>query len=159
MTSNWNPEMSKAATAEGWDIFFIDGDDTKPELQFLQDEESPFQTDGQVIQHVKRRAAEGSALHQAALELEQSWNHGLITNDDEDIEDDDDDDEYEFYEEDEIHFADPGGNSALRASSKSNPRNLPCPNCGTENVLTPADVALHYQCDRCADRAERGGDY
>ena len=26
-------------------------------------------------------------------------------------------------------FAVPGGNSALRASSKRNPRNLPCPTC------------------------------
>jgi hypothetical protein len=56
-------------------------------------------------------------------------------------------------------FADPGGNSALRAASASNPRNLPCPNCGAKNVLTPADRALGYQCNRCADRAERGMDY
>ena len=56
-------------------------------------------------------------------------------------------------------FADPGGRSALRASSESNPRNLPCPTCGTENVLTPADRARGYQCDACADRAEGGGEY
>ena len=55
-------------------------------------------------------------------------------------------------------FADPGGNSALRAASPSNPRNLPCPTCGAENVLTPADRARGYQCDRCADAAERGYD-
>jgi predicted RNA-binding Zn-ribbon protein involved in translation (DUF1610 family) len=59
--------------------------------------------------------------------------------------------------DEEIHFADPGGRSALRASSRSNPRNLPCPNCGDRNVLTPADRAAGYQCDRCADQAERGG--
>lgn len=53
-------------------------------------------------------------------------------------------------------FADPGGNSALRAASSRNPRNLPCPECGTENVLTPADRARGYRCDRCADMAERG---
>lgn len=53
-------------------------------------------------------------------------------------------------------FADPGGNSALRAASRDNPRNLPCPNCGDENVLTPADRARGYQCDRCADALERG---
>ena len=53
-------------------------------------------------------------------------------------------------------FADPGGRSALRAASKRNPRNRPCPNCGAKNVLTPKDVALGYQCDACADRAERG---
>ncbi|MBA2708306.1 MAG: hypothetical protein H0U59_10945 [Gemmatimonadaceae bacterium] len=35
-------------------------------------------------------------------------------------------------------FADPGGRSALRARSRSNPRNLPCPSCGDENVLTAA---------------------
>lgn len=51
-------------------------------------------------------------------------------------------------------FADPGGRSALRRASKSNPRNLPCPTCGAKNVLTPADRQLHYQCDECADRAE-----
>ena len=62
----------------------------------------------------------------------------------------------------DVPFADPGGNSALRAASASNPRNLPCPTCGDENVLTPADVARHYQCDRCSDKAEGkyfGGDY
>lgn len=56
--------------------------------------------------------------------------------------------------EDDMDFAEPGGRSALRAASKSNPRNLPCPNCGRENVLTPADRALGYQCNDCADRAE-----
>jgi hypothetical protein len=54
-------------------------------------------------------------------------------------------------------FADPGGRSALRAASRRNPRNLPCPTCGAENVLTPADVAKGYQCDRCADAAEGFG--
>ena len=53
-----------------------------------------------------------------------------------------------------IVFASPG--SALRAASKSNPRNLPCPTCGVSDRLTPKDVALHYQCDVCADRAEGG---
>lgn len=54
-------------------------------------------------------------------------------------------------------FADPSGNSALRAATKSNPRNLPCPTCGAKNRLTPADQARGYQCDQCADRDERGG--
>lgn len=54
-------------------------------------------------------------------------------------------------------FADPGGRSALRASSRSNPRNLPCPTCKRANKLTPADRARGYQCDSCADRDERGG--
>lgn len=63
-------------------------------------------------------------------------------------------------EEDElidgVGFADPGGNSALRAATKSNPRNLPCPNCGRENVLTPIDRQRGYQCDTCADQMEMG---
>lgn len=58
--------------------------------------------------------------------------------------------------EDRTRFADPGGRSALRAASRSNPRNLPCPNCGEPNRLTPKDRALGYQCDACADRAEMG---
>ena len=69
-------------------------------------------------------------------------------------EDDYDRDDYD----DRIHFADPGGNSALRAASKKNPRNRKCPNCGAKNRLTPEDVRLGYQCDECADRAERGCD-
>ena len=59
----------------------------------------------------------------------------------------------EFY----IDFAEPGGNSALRAASKYNPRNLPCPTCGEANRLTPADKARGYQCNACADREEGCG--
>lgn len=59
-------------------------------------------------------------------------------------------DDYEF----EIDFADPGGWSALRAATPTNPRNLPCPTCHEPDKLTPADVALGYQCDDCADAAE-----
>lgn len=54
----------------------------------------------------------------------------------------------------EPEFADPGGTSALRAASRRNPRNLPCPTCGTPDVLTPADRARGYQCDACGDQAE-----
>lgn len=68
-------------------------------------------------------------------------------------------DEQEEWGSDEIEFADPGGNSALRAATRSNPRNLPCPNCGEPNRLTPADRARGYQCDACADALERGGGY
>jgi hypothetical protein len=60
---------------------------------------------------------------------------------------------------DGVGFADPGGRSALRAATRGNPRNLPCPNCGTPNVLTRIDRLRGYQCDRCADRAESGMDY
>jgi len=53
-------------------------------------------------------------------------------------------------------FADPGGNSALRAAGPGNPRNLPCPTCEAPSRLTPEDVDRGYQCDSFADSAERG---
>ena len=59
------------------------------------------------------------------------------------------DDEYDEYDEFEIAFANQG--SALRAASKDNPRNLPCPTCGVPDMLTPEDERLGYQCDTCAD--------
>jgi hypothetical protein len=63
----------------------------------------------------------------------------------------------DYDEDDRSEFADPGGRSALRAASRSNPRNLPCPTCKEPNRLTPKDRALGYQCDACADRDEGGG--
>jgi hypothetical protein len=73
-----------------------------------------------------------------------------------------DDDVYDWDEEnyliDGVGFADPGGNSALRAETKNNPRNLPCPTCGWPNRLTPLDKARGYQCDSCANAQERGMD-
>jgi hypothetical protein len=68
-------------------------------------------------------------------------------------------DEYDYDDDGfirEEEFADPGGESALRAATKDNPRNLPCPTCGGKNLLTPKDRALGYQCDACANRDERG---
>jgi len=70
---------------------------------------------------------------------------------DEDFEDDDD------FLIDGVGFQDEGGNSALRAATESNPRNLPCPSCNRPNRLTPADKRRGYQCDECADRAEGRG--
>lgn len=84
-----------------------------------------------------------------------------------------DDDEY-YFEEDRLDdhydlflerhmddfeddFADPGGVSALRAATPNNPRIHPCPTCGAPNRLTLKDVFLHYQCNSCAERDERGG--
>jgi hypothetical protein len=64
--------------------------------------------------------------------------------------------EWDDYDDDgygDMDFRDPGGRSALRAGKLE----FPCPTCGEENVLTAKDVRLGYQCDRCADRAERGG--
>ena len=72
-------------------------------------------------------------------------------------------DEYDNYDDpmyDDIRdremFARPGGGSALRAATKDNPRDLPCPNCGKPNRLTRADRTIGYQCDECADELERG---
>lgn len=69
----------------------------------------------------------------------------------------DDDNEDEDRDDDREDFADPGGNSSLRAATARNPRNLPCPTCKEPNLLTAKDRALGYQCNGCADRAERGG--
>jgi len=87
-------------------------------------------------------------------------------NDDEDLDQDFDseeewDDPEPDWDRDEdlidgVGFADPGGNSALRAATPDNPRNQPCPTCGKPNRLTPKDVAAGYQCDPCADALERG---
>ena len=75
------------------------------------------------------------------------------------------DDEDDFYDDDDLRnnidgvgFADPGGNSALRAATKDNPRNLPCPTCHWPNRLTPIDVAHGYQCNSCANANETGQD-
>lgn len=65
----------------------------------------------------------------------------------------------EDYLIDGVGFADPGGRSALRAATRDNPRDRPCPTCGRENVLTRLDVRAGYQCDRCADAAEGIGGY
>ena len=80
---------------------------------------------------------------------------GDYGNDDYDYADEDaladDDEEYLI---DGVGFMDPGGRSALRAETKSNPRIFPCPQCRSENVLTSIDRQHGYVCDRCADEAE-----
>lgn len=60
---------------------------------------------------------------------------------------------------DGVGFADPGGTSALRAATASNPRIYPCPNCDSPNRLTRLDVERGYQCDTCADALENGWGY
>ena len=77
----------------------------------------------------------------------------------------DDEDDFEEYDDREFQddddrsmFADPGGNSALRAATDDNPRIYPCPSCGAEDALTLQDKRRGYQCDRCADAAEGGYD-
>jgi hypothetical protein len=59
----------------------------------------------------------------------------------------------------DCEFQDPGGRSSLRAATRSNPRNQPCPTCHRQNKLTPKDVALGYQCNTCADAVEGRGGY
>lgn len=66
--------------------------------------------------------------------------------------------DFDDYEIDGVGFAEPGSGSALRAETRDNPRNLPCPNCKEPNRLTPIDKARGYQCDSCADRTERDFD-
>lgn len=61
--------------------------------------------------------------------------------------------DHEYEGDFDLDFADPGGRSALRAGV----RNHPCPTCGEPDRLTSKDVALGYQCDACADRAEGWG--
>lgn len=57
---------------------------------------------------------------------------------------------------DGVGFADPGGESALRAETEDNPRNLPCPTCREPDRLTPIDVQRGYHCDACARSVEMG---
>jgi hypothetical protein len=66
--------------------------------------------------------------------------------------------DYEPEEWDEMceRFADPGGDSCLYPATEDNPRNLPCGNCGEPNRLTRMDKYQGYQCNTCADQAERG---
>lgn len=81
---------------------------------------------------------------------------------DEDFEDDDEE-WCEDGDDDALYgrsaFANPGSNSALRAATRSNPRNIECPTCERPNMLTPEDVRRGYQCDYCADMAESGRGY
>lgn len=88
----------------------------------------------------------------------------------------------QFLDDYDYNFADPGGESALRAEigvrdgkctkceqtldltdefcrkcgQMLDQRNIPCPDCGRENMLTKQDKSLHYCCDYCADEKEKG---
>lgn len=75
----------------------------------------------------------------------------------EEDDDSDSDDEPEPHgDDDHSVFADPGGESALRAATPGNPRIHPCPTCESPNRLTQLDVALGYQCNTCASQDELG---
>jgi hypothetical protein len=99
-----------------------------------------------------------------AMEVDDDRQAGEFNdNPQEDDEGDEPDEGDDFYDrdpddgDDRSMFADPGGESALRAATRDNPRNLPCPQCGGENLLTPADRERGYCCDRCATQNEGGG--
>lgn len=62
----------------------------------------------------------------------------------------------DWEDDDRSDFADPGGESSLRAETSSNPRNLPCGQCGAANRLTPKDKHHGYVCDSCARQNEQG---
>jgi hypothetical protein len=66
--------------------------------------------------------------------------------------------DYEEWQERVERFADPGGESALHAATRDDPRDQPCPSCCWPNRLTGSDVASGYQCDACATACERGTD-
>jgi hypothetical protein len=74
-------------------------------------------------------------------------------------EEEDADDDYDPWDDPDgdYDFANPGGTSALRRATDSNPRNQDCSQCGRKNILTPKDKSLGYVCDICADQNERGG--
>ncbi len=61
-------------------------------------------------------------------------------------------DDYDDYDQ----FMEPGGQSALRAATRDNPRIHPCGTCSRENMLTYKDIQQGYQCDFCADQDEEG---
>lgn len=58
----WMTDDNAAALAEGWAIF------NGNEIQ-RDDEVGTFDTDADALNHVKARAAEGSALHRKALAI------------------------------------------------------------------------------------------
>lgn len=95
-------------------------------------------------------------MYDEQSEREYAW-EAANECDDRDLDEDEVDseliDEYDD-DRDEIQFADPGGNSSLRAG----PRTERCPTCKFPNRLTVEDVRLGYQCDTCANAQERGID-
>ena len=97
------------------------------------------------FKHQARKEGWSSSEIDAVLAEAQSgdYDHLLCTLSDH-CADPEEEEEEDEEEDDDCDFADPGGRSALRAATEANPRNLPCPSCGAEDVLTPADVARGY---------------
>lgn len=102
-------------------------------------------------------------MYDEQYEREYAWESSMaedgpdgrdFSGDEDDDEDCDDDYIGDPEDEDNVQFADPGGNSSLRAG----PRTERCPTCKFPNRLTVEDVRLGYQCDTCANAQERGID-
>ena len=82
--TDWTEENSRAAEAEGWDIFDSEGSVNGPrQLQAFDEPElwpgapQPYPFPGgdpEVWAHVRRRAGEGSPLHIHALEFLREHN-------------------------------------------------------------------------------------
>jgi hypothetical protein len=62
----WISAHADAAEEEGWGLFDANNG---LEIQRIDDPPSPFEADEDVIDHCRRRAAEGSEMHRLALEL------------------------------------------------------------------------------------------
>ncbi len=73
-THSWSVADSEAAAKEGWDVFFIDSDDARPEIEKV-DETDAFADDSEACAFVAAKAAAGSELHRRALLLDASWDH------------------------------------------------------------------------------------
>lgn len=73
----WSHADSEAARQEGWDIFLIDGNKAKPDIQKV-DELDMLDNDEIAVSIVEEFAAKGSELHMKALSLHNSWTPGKI---------------------------------------------------------------------------------
>lgn len=77
-TDGWTNDHTKAASAEGWNIF--DSDTRGLEIQRVDDPEDRaeprFAGDGEAVEWVKARAREGSPLHILALEITKGKTNG-----------------------------------------------------------------------------------
>ena len=96
------------------------------------------------------------------MAVEPAWAIIMSDQDDQDEEDYNEREDWGGEEQDDylidgVGFQDENGVSSLRAATENNPRDRPCPQCGTADVLTRIDERQHYVCDRCAERAEGYG--
>lgn len=68
--SAWRSQVGDPFIDEGWDLIVHSGTDTTVAIRLERaDGGGRFRTDAKALAYVKRRAAEGSELHQHALSL------------------------------------------------------------------------------------------